>query len=185
MRHIKKHRWIFPARFRTGAYRWNGSKLAIHRLREAVSEIKKIAKKDPLLGAEGAVRLMEKIWSARHIDTSSGALGSAVYKTLHALIPVIVKAPADNETRDQWLDRLWRRMVSTTSVRVVIVVVGRLVCRVCWSRVGIRSCWSFWNWTTRPCGITATMVSRRFWPRTRRRKPFSMLRGDPDLVRFA
>ena len=53
------------------------SRLACQRLREAVSEIKKVAKKDPVLGAEGAVRLMEKLWPAlQHEDSSSGALGS-------------------------------------------------------------------------------------------------------------
>ena len=107
----EKHKWIFPARFRTGAYSWKASSLACKRLREAVSEIKKAAKKDPILGAEGAVRLMEKLWPAlEHIDTSSGALGSAVHKALDGLIPVIVKAPADENIRNKWLDRLWQAM---------------------------------------------------------------------------
>ncbi len=107
----EKCKWVFPARFRTGAYRWNGSRLACQRLREAVAEIKKGAKKDPVLGAEGSVRLMEKLWPAlEHIDTSSGALGSAVYKTLSVLIPVVVKAPADERSRNKWLDRLWQAM---------------------------------------------------------------------------
>jgi hypothetical protein len=106
-----KHKWIFPTRFRTGAYSWQASRLACQRLREAVSEIKKVAKRDSVLGAEGAVRLIEKLWPAlEHIDTSSGALGSAVNKTLDALIPIIVKAPADDETRSKWLDRLWQAM---------------------------------------------------------------------------
>ena len=97
----EKHKWIFPTRFRTGAYSWNASRLACQRLREAVSEIKKVTKKDPVLGAEGAIRLMEKLWPAlEHIDTSSGALGTAVTcKALDALIPIIVKAPADDKTR--------------------------------------------------------------------------------------
>jgi tetratricopeptide (TPR) repeat protein len=82
--------------------------LACQRLREAVSEIKKAAKQDPILGAEGSVRLMEKIWPAlEHVDSSSGALGSAVNKALDALIPIIANAPADQKLRDQWLDRLW------------------------------------------------------------------------------
>jgi hypothetical protein len=106
-----KHKWTFPARFRTGAYSWQASRLACQRLRETVSEINKVAKKDPVLGAEGAVRLMEKLWPAlEHIDTSSGALGSAVNKALDALIPIIVKAPADDKTRSKWLDRLWQAM---------------------------------------------------------------------------
>lgn len=85
--------------------------MACQRLREAVSEIKKVAKKDPVLGAEGAVRLMEKIWPAlQDVDSSSGTLGSAVNKALDALIPIIVNAPADENTRNKWLDRLWHAM---------------------------------------------------------------------------
>jgi hypothetical protein len=106
-----KHEWIFPARFRAGAYSWKASRLACQRLREAVSEIKNVAKKDPVCGAEGAVRLIEKIWPAlEHVDSSSGALGSAVNKALDALIPILVNAPADEKTRDKWLDRLWQAM---------------------------------------------------------------------------
>jgi len=105
------HKWSFPARFRVGAYGWKSSKLACQRLREAVSEIKKVAKKEPVHGAEGAVRLMEKLWPAlEHVDSSSGALGSAVNKALDDLIPLIIKAPADAKTRDQWLERLWQAM---------------------------------------------------------------------------
>ena len=96
----EKYKWTFPARFRTGAYSWKASRLACQRLHEAVSEIKKVAKKDPVLGGEGATRLMEKLWPAlEHIDTSSGALGSAVYKALDVLIPIIIKAPADDRAR--------------------------------------------------------------------------------------
>jgi hypothetical protein len=111
MSNHKKHKWIFPTRFRTGVYSWKASRLACQRLREAVSEIKKVARKDPVHGAEGAVRLMEKIWPAlAHVDSSSGALGSAVNRTLDALIPIIVNAPADDKTRNKWLDRLWQAM---------------------------------------------------------------------------
>lgn len=107
----EKHKWIFPTRFRTGAYSWKASRLACQRLREAVAEIKRVAKTDPVVGAEGAVRLMEKIWPAlQHVDSSSGALGSAVNTALDALIPIIIKAPADENIRDKWLDRLWQAM---------------------------------------------------------------------------
>jgi tetratricopeptide (TPR) repeat protein len=108
---IQNHKWIFPARFRAGAYSWNGTRLASRRLREAVSEIKKVAKKDPVPAAEGAVRLMEKLWPAlERIDTSSGAMGSAVNRALDALIPVIIAAPAEGRLREKWLDRLWQAM---------------------------------------------------------------------------
>jgi len=54
---------------------------------------------------------MEKLWPAlQPVDSSSGALGSAVNNALDALIPVIIKAPADDKTRIKWLDRLWQAM---------------------------------------------------------------------------
>ncbi len=107
----RAHKWIFVARFRAGAYGWKSSKLACQRLREAVSEIKKVAKKEPVVAADGGVRLMEKLWPAlEHVDSSSGALGSAVNKALDDLIPLIIKAPADPKTRDKWLERLWQAM---------------------------------------------------------------------------
>lgn len=111
MSNPEKHKWTFPARFRTGVYSWKASSLACQRLREAVSEIKKVSRKDPVAGAEGAVRLLEKIWPAlQHVDSSSGALGAAVNKALDALIPPIVNAPADQKTRNKWLERLWQAM---------------------------------------------------------------------------
>jgi hypothetical protein len=54
---------------------------------------------------------MEKIWPAlEHVDSSSGALGSAVNKTLGDLIPIVIEASADEKTRNSWLDRLWQAM---------------------------------------------------------------------------
>jgi hypothetical protein len=104
----KSHKWTFAARFRTSAYGWRGSRLACQRIKEAVSEIKKVTRKDPLLGAEGAIRLMEKLWPAlQHVDSSSGALGTAVYNAMGVLVDVVVAAPADAKTRAKWLDRLW------------------------------------------------------------------------------
>jgi hypothetical protein len=48
------HKWTFRARFRRHAFGWR-SQPAIKRIKEAVSEIKQVARKQPLLGAEGAV----------------------------------------------------------------------------------------------------------------------------------
>jgi len=39
----KSHKWTFKSRFRANAYGWKGSSLASKRLKEAVSEIKKVA----------------------------------------------------------------------------------------------------------------------------------------------
>lgn len=82
--------------------------MACQRIKEAVSEIKKVAKKDPVLGAEGVVKFSEKIWPAlQHVDSSTGALGTAVYNAFETLVPFLISAPADRKTRDKWLDRLW------------------------------------------------------------------------------
>jgi hypothetical protein len=55
------------------------------------------------------VTLMERIWPAfQDIDTSSGALGGAVYWAQNELLPIAIEAPADRKTRDKWLDRLWQ-----------------------------------------------------------------------------
>lgn len=104
-----QHKWTFKARFRSSAYGWKASRLACQRLKEAVTEIKKVARRDPIHAAEGAVALMGRIWPAfQGIDTSSGALGSAVNWTLEELIPLVASAPASREVRDRWLDRLWQ-----------------------------------------------------------------------------
>jgi len=102
------HKWTFKSRFRTNAYGWKGTALASKRLKEAVSEIKKVAKSDPVTAADGAVSLMERIWPAlQGIDGSSGALGSAVNRTLDTLIPFVIKAPADKKILNKWLERLY------------------------------------------------------------------------------
>lgn len=103
----KSHRWTFSARFRRHAFGWR-SQPAITRIREAVTEIKKIARTDEILGADGAVLLMEKLSPAlERVDSSSGAIGTAVNHAIETLVPIIGRAPAPEETRDNWLDRLW------------------------------------------------------------------------------
>ena len=101
-------KWLFKARFRSKAYGWRGSKLAIDRLKEATAEIKSVAKSDPVAAGDGVVTLMERIWPAfQDIDTSSGALGSAVARTLDDLIPLLIAASADKACRAKWLKRLF------------------------------------------------------------------------------
>lgn len=102
-----KHKWEFRARFRRHAFGWR-SQPAIRRVKEAVSEIKKVARKNPELGAEGAVLLLEKLSPAlEQVDSSSGAIGTAVNRAIEALVPIISKAPVDQDTREAWLERLW------------------------------------------------------------------------------
>ena len=101
------HSWRFKARFRRHAFGWK-SQPAIARLREAVSEITQVARVNPILGAEGAVGLLERISPAlENVDSSSGAIGTAVNHTIAELVPVIVAAPADASTRAAWLERLF------------------------------------------------------------------------------
>lgn len=69
MKKTNSHKWVFVSRFRTNAYGSRASKLACKRIKEAVSEIKKVTRKDPVLGAEGSIRFMEKLWPAlQHVD---------------------------------------------------------------------------------------------------------------------
>ena len=104
-----KRTWTFKARLRSRAFGWRGSHLACQRLKEAVTEIKKIARTDPVAAGDGVVSLMERIWPAfQDIDTSSGALGGAVYWVQQELLPIAIEAPADRKGRDKWLDRLWQ-----------------------------------------------------------------------------
>jgi len=102
------HKWEFAARFRRNAFGWR-SQPALTRVKEAVAEIKKAARKDPLLAAEGAVLFLEKVSPAlAHVDSSSGAIGSAVNKAIEILASIIAGAPADKSVREGWLERLWR-----------------------------------------------------------------------------
>src|SRR5690606_33917032 len=72
------HKWEFRARFRRHAFGWK-SQPAIKRIKEAVAEIKKVARKDKVLAAEGAVLFLEKVSPAlEHVDSSSGSIGTAV-----------------------------------------------------------------------------------------------------------
>jgi hypothetical protein len=89
---MPKHTWTFKARFRSRAYGWKSSRLVCQRLKEAVAEIKRLAKTDPIVAADGAVILMERIWPAlESVDSSSGALGAAVGWALTELLPMGLK----------------------------------------------------------------------------------------------
>ena len=99
--------WTFRPRFRARGFSWRGSSLAAQRLKEAVAEIKAVGRQDPLLAADGALILMERLWPAvEQIDSSSGALGTAVGKTVHALLDLLIAAPADPDLRESSLTRL-------------------------------------------------------------------------------
>ncbi len=102
-----KYKWEFRARFRRNAFGWR-SQPAITRIKEAISEIKRVRRRNPTLAGDGAVLFLEKVSPAiMNIDGSSGAIGNAVNKAIEELVPVISGAPVDDATRDGWLERLW------------------------------------------------------------------------------
>jgi len=101
------HKWQFSSHFRRHAFGWRTG-LPMQRLKEAIMEIKKVARKDPTLGAQGAVTLLEKLSPAlERVDSSSGAIGSAVNKAVDTLVSIIHEADPSPAERQEWLDRLW------------------------------------------------------------------------------
>ncbi len=104
---LEKHTWAFQARFRKHAFGWQSGP-AMARIKEALTEIKKVAKANPVLAAEGAIALIERLSPAlAHVDSSSGAIGSAVNHTIAELIPIISEAQVDASTREGFLERLF------------------------------------------------------------------------------
>ena len=99
--------WEFKARFCRHAFGWK-SQAAIQRVKQAVAEIRKVARHDAVLAAEGAVTLLKRLSPAlEHVDSSSGAIGTAVNHAIAEIVPIIAKAPAAPTTREGWLERLW------------------------------------------------------------------------------
>jgi hypothetical protein len=104
----EKHIWAFAPRFRRSAFGWRSAP-AITRIKEAVAEIKAVSRKDPVLGAEGAVLFLQKLSPAlQNIDSSSGAIGTAVNRAIDTLVPIIAAAPADLPKRRKWLEALYQ-----------------------------------------------------------------------------
>ncbi len=56
---------------------------------------------------------LEKVSPAlEHVDSSSGAIGSAVNHAIAELVSVIARAPVDVSRRAKWLERLWDAYVA-------------------------------------------------------------------------
>jgi hypothetical protein len=101
------YKWQFAPRFRRAAFGWK-SATPILRIKEALTEIKSVAKKEPVLAAEGAVLFLEKLApSIEQVDSSSGGIGSAVNRAIETLVPIITKADVSRAVREKWLERLW------------------------------------------------------------------------------
>ena len=105
---MSPHKWQFAPRFRRHAFGWR-SDTPILRVKEAVSEIKSVARKDPVLAADGAVIFLEKLSPAlEQVDSSSGAIGTAANRAIDTLVPIIAKADVSSSIRENWLERLWQ-----------------------------------------------------------------------------
>jgi hypothetical protein len=105
---VDVYKWEFKPRFRRNAFGWR-SQPAILRVKEAVKEINTVARTEPALAADGAVVLLERLSPAlEKVDSSSGAIGTAVNNAIEKLVPIIADAPVDDATRDKWLERLWQ-----------------------------------------------------------------------------
>lgn len=104
----KARDWEFTNRFRRGGFGWCASRLASERIAEALAEIRAAARRDPIHAADGAVRFLAKLSPAlEQVDSSSGALGGAARAAIDALVPVIAQAPANEATREGWLEQLF------------------------------------------------------------------------------
>ena len=104
------HKWQFTSRFHRHAFGWR-SDTPIQRIKEALAEIKAVARKEPVLAADGAVTLLEKLSPALEpVDSSSGALCTAVNRAIDTLVPIIAKADVDPRVRQRWLRSEERRV---------------------------------------------------------------------------
>jgi len=82
--------------------------LAVQRVKQGVDEVTGFARHDPVVAAEWAIRLIERLSPAlEHVDSSSGALGTAVNGAIEALVPLIASAPVTEKVRKKWLERLF------------------------------------------------------------------------------
>lgn len=104
---VAPYKWQFSPRFRRNAFGWK-SDIPIQRIKEALAEIKAVAKKKPVLAAAGAALFLEKLAPAiGQVDGSSGGMGSAVNRAIETLVPIIAKANVGGAARKKWLGRLW------------------------------------------------------------------------------
>jgi hypothetical protein len=109
---------MLASRFRRNAFGWR-SQPAVARVREAVVETRKVARKDPAAAAEGAVLFLTKVSAAlAHVDGSSGAIGTAVNRAVGALAPIIAGATEDEASRSR---------ISIPCVSSTIFTIGTVV----------------------------------------------------------
>ncbi len=106
------YKWLFINHFRRQAFDWRSDTPITH-LKDALREIKSVARHEPTLAADGAIAFLEKLSPAlATVDSSSGAMVAAVSKAVDTLVPVIIKAEVTLAVRQHWLERLWQALQS-------------------------------------------------------------------------
>ena len=126
------HKWEWKTRFRRAAFGWQ-SALAINRIKQAVTEIKKVAKTDQACAAEGGVNFLERLAPAvERVDDSSGRLGSAIHFAIEELVSIISVANVKDAQRRKWLDRLW--LAYTEDKKPSIEILGDYWGELCGTR---------------------------------------------------
>ena len=102
------HKWVFTSHFRSKAYSWKASVLAGKRIAEAVKEITKVSKVDPIVAGEGIVLFLERLVpSIEQIDSSSGSIGNSVNKGVEQLTKIFQSLAVEIPMRKAWLERIW------------------------------------------------------------------------------
>lgn len=103
----QQHQWIFRNRLYQHAV---GSRLiqGLKKVDLGIAEIKKIATKDPILAADGAVLFFQRISPAlENADVTDPAVTAIVAKAIKQLVPIIGRAEATGKQRKWWLKKLF------------------------------------------------------------------------------
>lgn len=102
------HEWEFAQRFRSGELSWK-TQPAVKEVKAAVREIKKVAKKEPELVAEGVTLFFENISQGlSNVDTSAGAIVGVLAKGIAELVAVFAKVTLTPDVRRAMVERIYQ-----------------------------------------------------------------------------
>ncbi len=105
------HPWKFLATVDRQTFASGKPATAVRTLRQAVSELRRTAKTQPLIAAEGVFELLVRLGPAlAPVDESSGSLEHAVARTLDATVE-LARGAASCPQYDGWLDQLAHAVV--------------------------------------------------------------------------
>lgn len=100
--------WAFRRRLRPNAFGWRNT-AAIAAVKDAIRELRAVARKEPARAAAGAVELLERIPAAcAHTDDSSGALQRQICAVIDLLEQWFGRAGLPDDEHEALLERLWQ-----------------------------------------------------------------------------